>query len=62
MGMNAEDVYWNTGKNAIFISQDMRDGPKEGIGVFDRKIILMPGDGIDLSILGLSKKKPKKVQ
>ena len=52
-----DNVYWNITSHPIFISMTVRPCEYGGPGEMEQKIIVMPGDGIDVSYLGLYKNK-----
>lgn len=52
-----DNVYWNNTDKPIFIQQDVREHPFGGPGTFDSRTIIEPGQGIDVSILGLGREK-----
>lgn len=59
--MSKADVYWNHGKGPIFITTNWQADPSGGPAERITEICVAPGQGVDLSILGLSKKEPKKM-
>lgn len=58
--MASEDVYWNHGAKPIFIVAEYETCDRGGHAIPTSQICIAPGQGIDLSILGLSKEKPAK--
>lgn len=55
------DTYWNHGDRPIFISHAVKPDPFGGPGTMENKIIVFPGDGINLNVLNLKRAKPKKL-
>ena len=53
-----KDVYWNVGTKPIFISQGVVADPAGGPGRGETTYCVVPGEGIDLGILGLSRRRP----
>lgn len=51
----ANDVYYNNGKNPVFITTEFHADPNGGPGIVDEQICVAPGEGIDLSIIGFSR-------
>lgn len=51
-------VVYNSGKNIIFISLNPIADPKGGPGIAETTYSLFPGQGVDLSILGVTTEKP----
>ena len=49
-------VVYNTGDTPIFISCSIKVDPFGGPGVMENKIIVMPGQGIDLTYINLETK------
>lgn len=52
------NIYYNHGDKPIFISHSIKQDPLGYAGVMEQKILIMPGDGIDVSVLGLKQEKP----
>lgn len=50
------DVYYNHGERPIYISASIRPDPLGGPGEMESMIIVKPGQGIDVSILGLKER------
>lgn len=46
-------IVFNHGDTPIFISTSIKADPFGGAGEMENKVIVMPGDGIDLDILNL---------
>lgn len=53
-----DDTFWNHGTEPIFISHKIIPDPYGGQGKLDQRIIIAPGDGINISVLGLKRGKP----
>ena len=46
-------IVYNTGNNPIFICTDFEADPKEGPAIQKTTYYVAPGDGVDLSMIGL---------
>jgi len=56
--MPNKDVYYNHSNKVIFITAGVIPDPLGGPGKGEVTYSIVPGDGIDLSILGLKREKP----
>lgn len=54
------DTYWNHTDNPIVIVAKWHADPLGGPAIHDTTIMILPGDGINISILGLKRDKPNK--
>lgn len=52
-------IVYNTGHKPVIIVYQWHPDPLGGMGVVDTHAMILPGDGIDLSICGLGPKKKK---
>lgn len=52
-------VFYNHGVKSIFISHDITPSPDGLAGSMERKIVVRPGEGIDVRILGLRPTRPE---
>ena len=60
--MARKDVYWNNGESPVFIVAKWSTDKAGGPAIHEMTYCVEPGQGIDLSILGFSRKKEKDVE
>jgi hypothetical protein len=53
-----DNTFYNHGSDPIFISRSIKPGMFGAPGTMESKIIIMPGDGINLDCLDLKRQKP----
>jgi hypothetical protein len=57
--MKKSTIFYNHSEGPIFISRSIKADAFGLGGRMENKIIIMPGDGIDLKILNLKQNKPR---
>lgn len=55
----SDQTFWNHGDSPIFISRMIKGNLLGGPGTMENKLMIMPGDGINLDMLNLKPIKPE---
>jgi hypothetical protein len=55
-------VFYNHGDSPIFIARVIKVDHFGGPGQMETKMIISPGDGVDVSCLGLKRTKPRSLK